>query len=299
MKREIVRIDRELCNGCGECIPNCHEGALQLIDGKATLISDLLCDGLGACIGHCPIGAISIEERDAVAYDEVAALQEIIPHGKNVLIAHLKHLQDHKQDIYVREAEIYLRANQANFPFDVEAIWEALRPAAAKPAFHLQVKPAVHHGGSSCPGSQTISFNKAPVAVPENNFKPASELRQWPVQMHLINPNASYFQKSDLLLAADCVAFAMGDFHQTWLKNKSLVIACPKLDSGMDSYIEKLIQLIQLAEVNTITVLKMQVPCCGGLVQMVKTALQYCDRKVPVKSVTVGLQGEILQEGWV
>lgn len=299
MKREIVRIDRELCNGCGECIPNCHEGALQLIDGKATLISDLLCDGLGACIGHCPIGAISVEEREAVAYDEVAALQEIIPQGKNVLIAHLKHLQDHKQDLYVREAETYLRANQANFPFDVEAVWEALRPAAAKPAFHLQVKPAVHHGGSSCPGSQAISFNKAPVAVPENNFKPASELRQWPVQMHLINPNASYFQKSDLLLAADCVAFAMGDFHQTWLKNKSLVIACPKLDSGMDSYIEKLIQLIQLAEVNTITVLKMQVPCCGGLVQMVKTALQYCDRKVPVKSVTVGLQGEILQEGWV
>ncbi|MCF8294658.1 MAG: 4Fe-4S ferredoxin [Bacteroidales bacterium] len=299
MKREIVRIDRELCNGCGECIPNCHEGALQLIDGKATLISDLLCDGLGACIGHCPIGAISIEERDAVAYDEVAALQEIIRQGKNVLIAHLKHLQDHKQDLYMKEAEIYLRANQANFPFEVEAIWEALRPAAAKPAFHLQVKPAVHHGGSSCPGSQAISFNKAPVAVPENGFKPASELRQWPVQMHLINPNASYFKKSDLLLAADCVAFAMGDFHQTWLKNKSLVIACPKLDSGMDSYIEKLIQLIQLAEVNTITVLKMQVPCCGGLVQMVKTALQYCDRKVPVKSVTVGLQGEILQEGWV
>jgi len=117
--------------------------------------------------------------------------------------------------------------------------------------------------------------------------------------MHLINPNAPYFQHSDLLLAADCVAFAMGDFHQTWLKNKSIAIACPKLDSGTDSYIEKLIHLINVAKINTITVLKMQVPCCGGLLQMAKIAMQKAERKVPIKSVTVGLQGEILQEEWV
>lgn len=302
MKREIVKIDRELCNGCGECIPNCHEGALQLVDGKATLVSDLLCDGLGACIGHCPLGAITIEEREAVPYNEVAALKEMIPHGKNTVIAHLEHLKDHKQHQLLQEAEVYLRAQANELAFSVDEVLKTVHQPAKTVSFqpiggHQHAHS--HGGGSSCPGSRSMSFAKKPEHETAPAGKQESELRQWPVQMHLINPNAPYFQNSDLLLAADCVAFAMGDFHQTWLKNKSIAIACPKLDSGTDSYVEKLIHLINVAKVNTITVLKMQVPCCGGLLQMAKIAMQHAGRKVPIKSVTVGLQGEILQEEWV
>lgn len=298
MKREIVKIDRELCNGCGECIPNCHEGALQLVDGKATLVSDLLCDGLGACIGHCPLGAITIEEREAVPYDEVAALKEMIPHGKNTVIAHLEHLKDHKQHQLLREAEEYLQTHAAGLAFSVEEVLKKTQQPVKTVTFQ-PMGGHQHQAGGSCPGSRPMSFGKKIEQESAPAGKQESELRQWPVQMHLINPNAPYFQHSDLLLAADCVAFAMGDFHQTWLKNKSIAIACPKLDSGTDSYIEKLIHLINVAKINTITVLKMQVPCCGGLLQMAKIAMQKAERKVPIKSVTVGLQGEILQEEWV
>jgi hypothetical protein len=126
-----------------------------------------------------------------------------------------------------------------------------------------------------------------------------SELRQWPVQMHLVNPNAPYFRGADLLLAADCVAFSMGNFHSKHLKGKSLAIACPKLDQGTDSYVEKLTAMIEVARVNTITVMMMEVPCCGGLFQMVRTAIASSSRKVPVKKMIVGLNGEVLQEEWV
>lgn len=303
MKREIVKIDRDLCNGCGECIPNCHEGALQMVDGKATLVSDLLCDGLGACIGHCPVGAISIEEREAVPYDEIAALQEMIPHGKNVVIAHLKHLKDHQQNEFLKQAETWLLTNDRNLHFSaievLSAIKEKPKAMAFRPAALQSDHAHGHNHGGGCPGSKPQSFARPETSQKCDTALQASELRQWPVQMHLINPNAPYFTNSDLLLAADCVAFAMGNFHQTWLKNKSVAIACPKLDSNTNSYVEKLIHLIDIAKVNTITVMKMQVPCCGGLLQMAKVAMQNAHRKVPIKSVTVGLQGEILQEEWV
>ena len=126
-----------------------------------------------------------------------------------------------------------------------------------------------------------------------------SELRQWPVQMHLINPGASYFQETDLVLAADCVAFSLGNFHSKWLKGKTLAIACPKLDSGLEEYVSKLTALIDEAKINTLTVMMMQVPCCGGLLQMVKMAAGQAQRKVPIKSVIVGVEGEILKEDWV
>jgi NAD-dependent dihydropyrimidine dehydrogenase PreA subunit len=202
MKRDILKIDEDLCNGCGQCVPNCHEGALQVIDGKARLVNDLMCDGLGACIGHCPEGAITIE-----------------------------------------------KASKQN---------------------------------------DTVTTLDQP-----------SELRQWPVQMHLVNPEAPYFKSADLLLAADCVAFSMGDFHSNHLKDKSLAIACPKLDQETNSYIEKLTAMIDIAKVNTITVMMMEVPCCGGLLNMVKTALVSASRKVPVKKMIVGINGEVLQENWV
>lgn len=306
MKREIIKIDRELCNGCGECIPNCHEGALQMIDGKATLVSELMCDGLGACIGHCPQGAIAIEEREAAPYDEIAVIKEIIPQGKNVMIAHLSHLKEHIQTGYLKQGVSYLKEIENELPFPLHEVISKVhnlkpaytnQPTMNKPEFVL--KMAHEHQGGGCPGSKAMSFAEAPTLAESNPVSGKSELRQWPVQMHLINPMAEYFINSDLLLAADCVAFSMGDFHQTWLKGKSLAILCPKLDSNTEVYLQKLISLVNDAKINTITVLKMQVPCCGGILQMAKLALQQASRKVPIKSITVGLQGEILSEEWV
>jgi NAD-dependent dihydropyrimidine dehydrogenase PreA subunit len=231
MKRDILKIDEELCNGCGECVPNCHEGALQVIDGKVRLVSELMCDGLGACIGHCPEGAITIETREAEPYNETHVMEQMI---------------------------------------------------------------------DKCPGSRAMVIEKPGKTIEYSALcDQPSELRQWPVQMHLVNPSASYFQGSDLLLAADCAAFSMGNFHSKHLKGKSLAIACPKLDRGSDIYIEKLTAMIDVAKVNTITVMMMEVPCCGGLLQMVRTALANASRKVPVKKMIVGINGGVLQEEWV
>lgn len=198
MLRKIIQIDEEKCNGCGICIPNCQEGALQIIDGKARLISDSSCDGLGACLGFCPEGAIEIIEREA-------------------------------------EPE----------------------------------RVAIH-----------------------------SELRQWPVQMHLLNPQASYFRNADVVLAADCAAFAMGDFHTRYMKGKSLAIACPKLDSNKESYIEKLTSMIADANINSLTVIMMEVPCCGGLLKLARTAREQAKRNIPIKKAYLSVQGEVLEEEW-
>jgi NAD-dependent dihydropyrimidine dehydrogenase PreA subunit len=239
MKRKILKIDEDKCNGCGACVPNCHEGALQIIDGKVRLVSELMCDGLGACIGHCPSNAITIETREAEPYNETGVMEQI----------------------------------------------------------HSQQQ--VHEGGG-CPGSKVTVIERT--GKQENNTclaEQPSELQQWPVQMHLVNPNASYLVNSDLLVAADCVAFSMGNFHSNHLKGKSLVIACPKLDQGTDSYVEKLTAMIDVAKVNTITVMMMEVPCCGGLLQMVKVAQANASRKVPVKKIIVGINGDVLPEEWV
>jgi hypothetical protein len=156
------------------------------------------------------------------------------------------------------------------------------------------------HNGGGCPGSRTMVIAE-PDQTENNNpvSDQPSELRQWPVQMHLVNPNAPYFTDADLLLAADCVAFSMGNFHSRYLKGKSLAIACPKLDHGADIYVEKLIAMIDTAKINTITVMMMEVPCCGGLLQMVRAALSKSSRKVPVKQTIVGISGNILKEEWV
>ena len=157
-----------------------------------------------------------------------------------------------------------------------------------------------HHTGGGCPGSQEKSFAPRSVVLQDSDVVSAhSELRQWPVQMHLINPGAGYFKNADVVLAADCVAYSLGNFHQKYLKGKSLAIACPKLDQGLDIYIDKITSLIVDAQINTLTVMIMQVPCCGGLMQMTKAALEQSSRKVPVKQVVVGIEGEILQEEWV
>jgi len=277
LKREIITIDEEKCNGCGLCIPGCPEGALQIIDGKARLISDLMCDGLGACIGECPEGAITIEEREAEAYDEVRVMHNIIKAGANTVRAHLKHLKEHGQIEYYDQAIAILQEKNMEVPMQDEHV----------------------HGHSGCPGSQSLALASDEDQASRTNGPQPSQLRHWPIQMHLLSPSAPHYQGADLLLAADCVAFSLGDFHATYLKGKTLAIACPKLDDGQNIYLEKLRALVDEAKINTLTVMIMQVPCCGGLLHLAQTAVEQASRKVPIKAMVVGLQGDILQEDWV
>jgi NAD-dependent dihydropyrimidine dehydrogenase PreA subunit len=303
MQRDILKIDEDLCNGCGQCVPNCHEGALQVIDGKVRLVSELMCDGLGACIGHCPEGAITIEKREAEPYSETRVMEQMKDKGKNTIIAHLKHLKDHGEKGFVHEGVTYLKEHRAELNFNLDEVISEVHNhgmAIATPQPAQNHGHAHNHDGGGCPGSRAVVIEKPGTG----SLNPAvgdisSELRQWPVQMHLVNPNATYFRGSDLLLAADCVAFSMGGFHSNHLKGKSLAIACHKLDHGSEIYIEKLTAMIDVSKVNTITVMMMEVPCCGGLLQMVKSALSNATRKVPVKKIIVGITGDVLQEEWV
>jgi ferredoxin len=301
MKRDILKIDEELCTGCGECVPECNEGALQVIDGKIRLVSELMCDGLGACIDHCPEGAITIESREAEPYNETRVMEQMKDKGKNTIIAHFKHLKDHGETGFLQEGAGYLKEHRATLSFNPDEVISVVHN-------HRKVMPVPqmvhsHHSGNEgegCPGSRTMVIEKPVSNIENSRIKDQpSELRQWPVQMHLINPEASYFRNADLLLAADCVAFSLGDFHSNHLRSKSLAIACPKLDHGTESYIEKLKVMIDNSKVNTITVMMMEVPCCGGLLQMVRTALTRASRTVPVKKMIVGTGGEVLQEEWV
>jgi NAD-dependent dihydropyrimidine dehydrogenase PreA subunit len=305
MKRDILKIDEELCNGCGQCVPNCHEGALQIIDDKVRLVSELMCDGLGACIGHCPEGAITIETREAEPYNETRVMEQMKDKGKNTIIAHLKHLKDHRETGFLQEGVSYLKEHRTELKFNLEEVMSEVHNHSKGPVAQPQPQPQPHvhihqqHDGGGCPGSRTMVIGKPAQTHNDIPTDQPSELRQWPVQMHLVNPDAPYFRSADLLLAADCVAFSMGDFHSKHLKGKSLAIACPKLDQGTDSYVEKLTAMIDIAKVNTITVMMMEVPCCGGLLHMVRTALSNASRKVPVKKMIVGISGNVLQEEWV
>ena len=303
MKRDILKIDEELCNGCGECVPNCHEGALQVIDGKVRLVSELMCDGLGACIGHCPEGAITIESREAEPYNETRVMEQMKTKGKNTIIAHLKHLKDHGETGFVREGVTYLKEHKNELNFNLEELIDVVHNHGKIVIAAQQSNNNSHqhnHENGGCPGSRTMVIEKPDkTGGAEPIVNQPSELRQWPVQMHLVNPNAPYFRGADLLLAADCVAFSMGCFHNNHLKGKSLAIACPKLDQGTDTYVEKLTAMIEVSKVNTITVMMMEVPCCGGLLKMVQSALSSSSRKVPVKKIIVGINGEVLQEEWV
>ena len=275
MKRKIIRIDEETCTGCGLCIPNCSEGAIQIIDGKARLVSDLFCDGLGACIGHCPEGAITVEEREAEAYDERKVMENIVEQGPNTIKAHLVHLKEHGQEVFLRQAIDYLKEKNIPVP-------EGKSPSSC-----------------GCPGAKSMTFAREDGAGEALAGRRPSQLSHWPVQMHLISPDAPHYRGADLLLAADCVAYALGDFHNDYLRGKTLAIACPKLDEGQAVYLEKLKALIDRAKINTLTVMTMQVPCCGGLLRLTQKAVEESSRKIPVKSIVVGLQGEILKEEWL
>jgi ferredoxin len=281
MKREIIKIDEELCNGCGNCVPGCPEGALQIIDGKARLVSDLFCDGLGACIGECPVGAIKIEEREAEPYDEYRVMENIIKQGDNTIKAHLKHLKEHNEMDYLKTAMKCLRDNDIDVT-DYRKIVHGEEPVAA-------------HGGG-CPGSRAVNLqqHKPTETANESAVNRRSELQNWPVQLHLLNPHAPYLKNADLVIAADCVAFAYGNFHQRFLKNKVLTIFCPKLDHSQDQYFEKLANIFENQNIRSISLLNMEVPCCFGLVQVVEQALKRSDKDIPVEKYTISLQGEIL-----
>ncbi len=288
MKREIITIDEKQCTGCGDCIPGCPEGALQVIDGKARLISDLFCDGLGACIGHCPTGAMKIETREAEPYDEKKVMHEsIVRGGTHVIAAHLQHLADHGQNVFLEQALEYLQGQGIATPLKNERSEKS-----------TDLYSHAGHGGG-CLGSRMMEFNEKGSVSSSPSVGRESALRQWPIQLHLVSPQAPYYQGSDLLLAADCTAFAVGDFHGSFMRGKSLAIACPKLDSNIEIYVEKLTAMIDMARLNTITVAIMEVPCCGGLMSIVTEALRNAQRKVPVKKVVASLQGEILLEEWV
>ena len=274
-RRKIIKIDERKCNGCGLCIPNCPEGALRIIDGKARIISDLFCDGLGACIGHCPEGAIEIEEREAEKYDEKKVMPDIVKQGSNVIKAHLEHLKDHGESGYMQEALEYLRENKIAVP---------------------GIDGGHGHHAGGCPGSGVMDLREDHRSEPKNAeaADQLSQLRQWPVQITLVPPNAPYFKGADLLFAADCVPFAYSNFHNRLLKGKILLMGCPKLDN-VEPYIEKITSIIKDNDIHSITCAYMEVPCCFGMVNMLETAISASGKNIPLEKILVGIKGEILK----
>lgn len=235
MKRKIIRIDEEKCDGCGACVPACVEGALQIINGKAKLTSETYCDGLGACIGECPQGAITIEEREAEDFDDEAVR---------------RHLEEKEQ-------------------------------AKEKLPCGCSSATVVQFSGSESTGP-----------VSKESIACQSTLGHWPVQLTLVPPTAPFLQGADLLLVADCVPFAYAGFHQHFLRDHALVVACPKLDD-FRAHQEKLTQLLRQAEVKSLTVVHMEVPCCSGLAHMAKQAMQASGKNVPFREVTIGIKGDV------
>ncbi|MBN2047986.1 MAG: 4Fe-4S dicluster domain-containing protein [Anaerolineaceae bacterium] len=260
MIRKIIEIDRELCNGCGLCVSACHEGAIQLVDGKAELISESYCDGLGDCLPECPTGAITIVEKEVAAYDEAAVAA----------------------NMQKRAAGTRAAAKFANLSpmMDVEPAACGCPGSAAR---------SMERGNAS--SAHTPARNSAPVVEDQN----ASELRQWPVQIHLVNTRAAYLQNANLLIAADCVAYAYGKFHQDFIHGRVTLIGCPKLDDNQ-YYMEKLTEIFQLNDIKSITVVRMEVPCCGGIIRSVRQAMLNSGTIVPYREVTISVNGEILED---
>ena len=231
--RKIIKIDEAKCNGCGACIPNCAEGALQLIDGKAKLISETYCDGLGACLGECPQGAITIEEHEAEVFDEAATKR------------------------------------------------------------HLQTKePATDEIPCGCASANVTQFevSKNCETAGDTEARQPSRLVHWPVQLTLVPPTAPFLKRADLLLAADCAPFACASFHQDFLKDHALVIACPKLDD-FQAHLSKLTEILRQASPRSLNVVHMEVPCCAGLTHMAKQAILASGKSIPMREITIGIRG--------
>lgn len=253
--REMVEIDEELCDGCGDCVPTCAEGAIQIIEGKARLVSDVLCDGLGACLGHCPQGAITVTRREAEAYDEDAVARHLASVKRGTL-----------KDPGEAGQTLPMVAEQTPMPL--------------------------------CPGSRSVTWSEPPTHGPSTKGQDdaPSSLRQWPIQLHLLPPTAPFLKEARVLLAADCVAFAVGGFHRRFLDGRALAIACPKLDSQQDIYVDKLTAMIDTAGIRELSVMVMEVPCCSGLVRLAQEATARARRSIPVQVMVVGVRGDLLVE---
>ncbi len=242
VKRKVIEIDRDLCNGCGLCTTACAEGALALdSEGKAVLVREIYCDGMGACLDVCAPGALRIVEREGEAYDAGATHAHV------------------------------------------------LRTRGEEAARQVHGAPMQFHGG--CPGSRAITIEREP-SLDERSVPVRSELTQWPVQLHLVSPLAPYLRNADLLVAADCTAFALGSFHQDLLRGKKLVIACPKLDDTR-GYVEKMAEILRRNDIRSLTVAIMVVPCCSGLVRMVEEAVRQSGADIVPEVVVVGIDGRI------
>ncbi|MDI6738002.1 MAG: 4Fe-4S binding protein [Nanoarchaeota archaeon] len=285
-KRKIIEIDREKCNGCGACIPDCPEGALQVIDGKARLISDLFCDGLGACIKSCPMDAMQVIEREAAPYDEKKVMERIIQQGPNVIKAHLEHLKGHRASAYLKTAVEVL--NEKGIVTGVPSLSSQAPKGIANPLENIAEKTMP----CGCPGSRAVDMRSRKTSPYSPGLKQESELRQWPVQLMLVSPSAPYFADSDLVVASDCAPFAYANFHSDFLKGKAVVIGCPKLDD-IDFYKEKLTDILKYNNIKSVTVAHMEVPCCFGLYSAVESAIRDSGKKIPLSAKVISIQGEI------
>ena len=280
-KRKIIKIDEDKCNGCGKCVPNCPEGALQIIDNKARLVSDLFCDGLGACLGECPEEAITIEEREAEQYDEKRVMENIVKKGKNVIKAHLKHLKDHNQTEYYKQAVEYLNEKGIENPEEIEEVVDA-GSSDLKQSY------------SGCPGSRVLDMRKEKEVPGRSEIISTgpSQLKQWPIQIMLVPVNAPYFENSDLLISADCVPFSYSGFHRDLLKGRVLLVGCPKLDDAA-FYKEKITEILKNNNINSITVVYMEVPCCFGMVRVVEEAVKASGKNIPFENIEISIKGDI------
>ena len=289
MTRQIVKIDEEKCNGCGLCAAACHEGAIGMVNNKAKLLREDYCDGLGNCLPVCPTGAISFEQREAPAFDEAAAL------NKTAVKAEAKPTGGQPEKLACgcpgTQSKIIKRAE--NEPCNCGGHTEEKTPETlpcgcpgtqSKSIKHNENEPCAC-GGTSCQENENTC---------ESAEKNTSKLSQWPVQIKLVPVNAPYFNNANLLVSADCAAYAYGDFHNRFIKNKITLIGCPKLDMG--DYADKLTEIIKNNNIQSVTVVRMEVPCCGGLEHAVKTALQNSGKFIPWQVVTIGTDGEILDE---
>jgi len=272
MKRNIITIDEKKCNGCGQCVTGCPEGALQIIDGKAWLVNDLFCDGLGACIGNCPQDAILIENKEAEPYDELKVMENIVKGGEKVIKTHINHLKEHGQKKYLEQALLYLEQRSLFIP-DFEQKTQC-----------------------NCPSTMSKKIERSDSTSKDaiQDVKLAPQLRNWPIQLQLMNPDAEYFENADLLISADCAPFSYPNFQQKFLKDKILILFCPKLDKTTDNYIDKLTDIFANKNIKSITIVHMEVPCCSGIEIIVKKALEKAQKIITIKDYTISISGEIV-----
>jgi Pyruvate/2-oxoacid:ferredoxin oxidoreductase delta subunit len=263
MLRKVIKIDEKKCNGCGLCAPSCAEGAIQIIDGKARLVSETYCDGLGACLGECPQGALTVEEREADEFDPEAVEQHL------------------GRPAPVRRAATAAHATPHACPGSNAQVLRRPEPSATPHA---------------CPGSMARMLERSEPAGPATDAQAmTSSLGNWPVQLSLAPIRAPYFDGARLCVAADCVPFAFADFHRQFLSGRTLVIGCPKLDST-EIYRQKVAEIFGQNDIRSIDVVYMEVPCCFGLVQLVRLALADSGKDIPLTLTKVGIRGNILEE---